>query len=336
MRNHLKGVESIHMQVFFYLPEQYMPTPETQVEWEKGTISQLQQSGKIASAQCWIYQTWLRLKSSGLDIELVHSLPEQGVTVCLSNCLDEDFRASRDQFIVAVVADFLPHAGAQWQVLQNRTHVPSIPRSTFIPHWPQPNLRARDPARKNTFERLAYFGDEPNLAKELRDSKWRQRLLDSTGVSFEIRAASQWSDYQDVDCALGIRDFETKPHLHKPPTKLYNAWLGHVPFIGGADSAYRSERHSPLDYLEATSPTSVIECVRRLRTDITLRDAMIDNAVRRSLEFTPEAIADRWAHFLEKDLRGPYQEWRDLSSMKRSWFFTRQAGQFLWDEKVRR
>ena len=99
-------------------------------------------------------------------------MPEEGTIVTLSNFLHPNFRASNKQFVAAAVADFLPHAGAQIQILQNAAHARLFLGSVFIPHWPQPNLIPRDPARGDRFETLAYFGDSQNLAVEKSPGSW--------------------------------------------------------------------------------------------------------------------------------------------------------------------
>ncbi len=55
------------MQVHFYLPESYLPDPGRQEAWRSGKITRLEEAGKIACAQCWIYQTWLALERSRLS-----------------------------------------------------------------------------------------------------------------------------------------------------------------------------------------------------------------------------------------------------------------------------
>ncbi|MFV0337417.1 MAG: glycosyltransferase [Chthoniobacterales bacterium] len=323
------------MPIYFYLPEQYMPDSEAQKSWESGQMTQLHASGKIACAQCWIYQTWVFLKQAGADVRLVHRLPDSGMIVSLSNCLDQDFRASKEQFVIAIVADFLPHVGASWQVVQNPNHTESLPRSSFIPLWPQPNIIPRDSLRGERFETLAFFGHEPNLAPELRDADWKKIFYNSTGVNFEIRDAERWSDYSDVDCALGIRDFTRQKHIHKPATKLYNAWLAGIPFIGGNDSAFQAERKSPFDYFQVYSPNDIIECVQRLKSNAEFREETLRHVRKRAQEFTPEAIRQRWLDFF-RDIASEVKAWEAMSPLQRSTFFLRQKLGFFVDRKLRR
>ena len=126
--------------------------------WDSGKIPDLLPGGKSASAQAWLFQTWEAVRGA-VDSSIVDRIPDSGIVVTLSNFLPPGFRASKKQFIAAVVADFLPHPGAQLQVVQNAAHAKRLPGSVFMPHWPQPNHIPRDSARGDRFETLAFFGD---------------------------------------------------------------------------------------------------------------------------------------------------------------------------------
>ena len=63
------------MEFHFYLPERYLPDTDRREAWRSGKITRLEEGGKIACAQCWIFQTWLALEQSGFPGHLVHSMP---------------------------------------------------------------------------------------------------------------------------------------------------------------------------------------------------------------------------------------------------------------------
>ena len=262
------------MKIYFYIPEHHLPSKERRSEWMSGIIPPLLEGGKSASVQAWVFQTWAELGNS-VDTALVTELPSSGAIITLSNLLPKGFRASSDQFVAAVVADFLPHPGAQLQIVQNAEHAQRLPGSVFMPHWPQPNLIARDPSRGDRFEKAAFFGDSSNLLPELADPRFAARLQNEAGIRLEIRGAEQWHDYSDVDLVLAIRDFSRARHLHKPATKLYNAWLACVPLIGGGDSAYAAEARAGSDYLSAHSAEECIRLVKQLRDHPTLRHSIV-------------------------------------------------------------
>lgn len=277
--------------------------------WESGETPRLLEGGKAACAQCWIWQTWLQVRDAG-DFPLVHELPSSGACLALSNCLPAGFRSPADLFLAAIVADFLPHPGAQLQILQNRAHASRLPDSVFMPLWPQPGLIPRDASRADRFERLGFYGDPGNLAAELSDPQWQSRLRESAGMELVVRRAESWHDYSDMDAVVGIRDFSGRAHIEKPATKLYNAWMAGVPFVGGADSAFAAERRGPLDYLEARSPDELIQLLARLRENPALRRNMVANGLERAVEFRPAAIRERWLELLSKEVPQRAARWK--------------------------
>jgi len=312
--------------ITFYLPSQYVPAPAKSGQAFFTPVG----DGKAAAGQSWIYQTWLELKDEP-GVTLANELPSAGLIIAMAGNLPRSFRAAPEQFVAAIVADSLPHPGAQVQIVQNRRHAEKLRGSIFMPHWPQPCLIPRDAARGERFETLAYFGDIKNLAPELAGEAWQRQLIDETGVRFEIRGAGRWHDFSDVDAVLAIRDFSCATQIHKPPTKLYNAWLAGVPFIGGADSAYQAERRSEWDYMEAGSADEVIELVRRLKDDPALRARIQNQAAARSAECSRARIRERWRGLIGSELPRLRDVWAGGE-----WGWMRQRVRFWVDEKFRR
>jgi len=311
------------MRTTFYLPGAYLPSAEKRAAWERGDRITLEEGGKAAAVQCWIYQTWLALRQRGFTTELSDSIPDEGLLVALTGTLAPDFRAPRDLFVAGIVADGLPHPGAHVHIVQNALHARRLNGAVFMPLWPQPGLQPRNEARGDKFKRVAFFGHAPNLAPELRDEKWQQRVCAETGALFEIRSAGHWDDYRDVDAVVAIRDFRGGRQMHKPSTKLYNAWLAGVPFIGGTDSSYAADGHPGEDYLVARSPEDVIDHLRRLARDRQFASQLVARGRQSVRDFTPEAISVRWRRLLE-DLperaarHRALPEWRQMmADMKR-------------------
>src|SRR5690606_12799758 len=133
----------------------------------------------------------------------------------------------------------------------------------------------RDPQRGDRFETLGFFGDETNLAPELRDPAWRAQL-ENLGVRLEVFHADRWHDYREVDGVVAIRGFGPSPYLHKPATKLYNAWLAGVPFIGGRDSAYAGDGTVGKNFLQAATPDELLQQVCRLKENPDLTRALVE------------------------------------------------------------
>jgi hypothetical protein len=302
--------------------------------WESGVIPHLLAGGKAASAQAWLFQTWMAVRSE-VDSSIVRRLPESGIVLTLSNFLPLQFRASRNQFIVAVVADFLPHPGAQLQIVQNAAHAKRLPGSIFMPHWPQPNLIPRNPARGDVFETMSFFGDEQNLAPELLTEDFKKELREVCGLELRIQKAGEWHDYSAVDVVLGVRDFSRVRHLHKPATKLYNAWIAGVPFITGCDSACAAEAKAGAEYFQARSKTELLELLAHLKKNPALRKATVEAGQKKSASRNRDAVRRLWVNLLERNLPAGFKKWKAMKSGQRLLFWSKQYVACLLDKKLR-
>jgi hypothetical protein len=320
------------MQVSFYLPEKYLPDVSRREAWKSGAITTLEESGKIACAQCWIYQTWLALEKSGCHVNLVHTLPEEGILITLAGCLGENFRPGPRMFFADIVADFVPHPAAHLHIVQNAIHARRLPYSVFMPLWPHPNLLPRDPERGDRFENLGFFGDAPNLAPELRDPVWQKSLHEQTGLTLRLVDASGWHDYRQMDCILAIRGFGSSSYLHKPATKLYNAWLAGVPFIGGWDSAYRGDARPGNEYLAVRSLADLARELHRLRNDVRFRRELVLAGSQRSRQFDRPAILERWRKLVEVTLPEAAARWNARSALGRR-IFSRTQAALAWIDR---
>lgn len=305
------------MEVHFYLPEKYSPDSARQEAWKQGKMTVLEQGGKIASAQAWIFQTWLALTQSGFPAKLTHEVPESGLLVSLTGFFGDEQKFSPDVFFAGIVADFVPHPGAQAHIVQNSAHARRLGNALFMPHWPHPNLIARDPARGEVFEKVRFYGDASNLAPELRDPGWARRCREELGVDFTVCAADQWHDYREADCAVAVRDFSSAAHLHKPATKLYNAWLAEVPFVGGVESSYASDGTSGENFLRAGTAEELFRQIARLKQDGELRRQIIQAGREAGRAFSAAATTERWRELLGTTLRKQAEEYLLTNNGKR-------------------
>lgn len=134
-----------------------------------------------------------------------------------------------------------------------------------------------------------------------------------------------WHDLRSFDLLIAIRSFDRRRYTGKPPSKLVNAWLAGVPFIGGADAAYGQVGTLGEDYLRATSPDEVIAAVRRLRDEPGLRDRLIRAGRTRAAAFAVPAIVERWREVLtgpvlagfHRHQRNPRRQWARTSMLWR-------------------
>jgi hypothetical protein len=169
---------------------------------------------------------------------------------------------------------------------------------------------------------VAFFGHPDQLAPELKHAAW-QRFLRERGLSWVPvhRDSDRKNDYSDIDVVVAIRGFDGRSFDRKPATKLHNAWRAGVPAILGPESAYRAERTSPDDYLEATSYPELCEAVDRLYEDGEYRARLTHHAAARGRAVGFEQQTERWVRLLEDVAVPRYRAWVHLSGLARRWYF---------------
>ena len=285
-------------EVTFCLPPQLIPTKAQEQEMARGIIHPELQYTVFYN---WIYQTWHFLTQAGIPCQLSKELPNEGILVTLGQALSASFQQkilSKKIFLVDVVADNKPCAASFLHLSQNKVSAEQTVHSLYVPHWPQPYLIPRDPRRKNRFENICFFGNIKNLAPEFQSPAWQENLQKELGLTFKIKEVQEWHDYSNVDCILAIRDFSASLHLNKPGTKLYNAWLAGVPFIGGNDTAYAADGRPGKDYLVATSLEEVFQHLRRLKKDEAFRMELVKEGKKSAPGFTQQATLEHWKNLV--------------------------------------
>jgi hypothetical protein len=154
-----------------------------------------------------------------------------------------------------VRGDHRPVTAADFEVVQNAAQADSR-RRFFVPHWSQPGLLPRDPARGARIERAAFKGFSANLHPGLASADWREALA-RRGIEWVADVAVyrrsetpaerlDWNDFRAVDAVVALRPARTGGHLNKPATKLYNAWRAGVPAVLGREAGFRELRQSEL------------------------------------------------------------------------------------------
>ena len=320
------------MKVSFLLPPNLLPTQDWHKALQQGEVLQMPSGGATAPAQNLIYQSWFWLTQAGLSCDLVTQPPKEGIVIFISNYFSPQSVLSPQLFYVDVVADSLLLPNTHFHLMQNRAQAQLTPHSLFMPHWPQPNLIPRNPRRRSRFEKISFFGDLQNLATELKSPEWKGRLRRELGVFFDFKNSRHWHDYSDTDAVLAIRNFSRASHHHKPSTKLYNAWLAGVPFIGGRDSAYARDGRPGIDYLVATSPEQVIKHLRRLKENDLWRQQLVAHGHESAALFSRETTLARWRELVEKKLPTLAQQWQKKSSLQKSLFWMIQKHSYLFSK----
>jgi|GEM_PF-2001386 hypothetical protein len=313
------------MKTFFCLTREYVPSGI----WVQDLIAGKPVEVPVGGGRClsvnWIYQTWALLIASGTPCYALLDAPAaEGIVIALSVSASRALKMPNAPFFVDVVADDAPHPGAHLHIVQNKAYAKRLPNAVFMPHWPQPGLVSRDPQRGDRLENLCFYGHSKNLARELQTVTWRQRLQEELGIQLHCPSVERWHDYSQTDCVIAIRDFSRSPHWNKPATKLYNAWLAGVPFIGGGDSAYAADGHPGVDYLVARSPEEVFHHLRHLKEDPSFRSQLVANGSLAAKEFTREAILKRWKILVEKTIPVLAHQWEQKTKWQRSFFERRQ------------
>ena len=307
--------------LFFYIPSLIWPDnmpDKASLNW----------SGFGLGIYAWTIQTYLRLREAGVPCVLVDQLPSQGIVFLHRNVFRYHRRGIKvlpKRLLVCFQGDLWPHPDAQVHVVQNRTQENHPIQAYFMSHWPQPGLQPREATRGDRFETIAFFGHAANLATEFSGSEWVETLqqlgltwrpvINTNRWNEHQTLDTRWNDYRQVDAVVAVRSFDqtaliqTKAYCHKPPTKLYNAWLAGVPAILGSESGYRAERQTHLDYLEVTSCNEVLQGLIKLKENTALRQAMVNNGWSRSRVITPEHLTQQWLSFIQNTLSPIYEQW---------------------------
>jgi len=274
----------------------------------------------------WTLQTYLYLNDYGFPCQLVDTMPTEGIVLSHQDYLEDSFQPGSKLLLVCLRADADRHPYAQLHVVQNPHQ--AIPKSFitlweshFIPHWTQPSIIPRNPERGDTFENIAFLGNEACLEPEFRSQVWYDHL-DNLGLKFQKKFKhDEWHDYSNADVVLAVRKFGRENAFRdKPASKLYNSWHAGVPAVLSYESAFQAERKSELDYLEVTSLEEVISSLKKLRDDNKFRLSMVKNGLIRAKETQPHVMVSRWQHFLTDVAMPIYRDWCSMSRWQQQLF----------------
>jgi hypothetical protein len=279
----------------------------------------------------WIVSTFLELRAIQqhlpFAVEATSRFPQGGISVAHW----DDLRVGRrfwQSRVVGIRADRPPLCTVPWQVVQTPIHAKGGGggRSVHIPSWPQPGLVRRTSSRHG-IRRLGYFGRLSSLPGFLSDPAFQTELA-RRGVEFHADEKA-WRDYSATDVCIGLRFEPAIAIASKPYAKLVNAWHAEVPALLGPEPAYRAIRQSEFDYLEVATGRDVLDAIDRLISEPTYYDSMVRNGIERRVEFSRQAVRDRWINFIESVIHDVTDASSSslsfpLAALLRQWVETRQ------------
>ena len=261
---------------------------------------------------CWTVQTFCRLREAGYgNIELATE-PAHG-RINLSKAKTLSRRGwMPGLFDVSIQADYPHVAWARFHIQQNRDLLGH--HAAFVPLWPQPALKPRDPSR-DSVRRVGFIGKvDGNLAGSAE--LWRN-LLAAEGLEFVAPDPGDWHDLSTLDIVVALRGFDRRRHSAKPANKLVNAWRAGIPFIGGNDSAYAQAGRPGTDYLQAITPDEVLGQIARLRADPALYRSLVEHGRKSARAFSTDAIVSEWVSLLEGPVAQRYTSWEQHPRVER-------------------
>jgi len=113
-----------------------------------------------------------------------------------------------------------------------------------------------------------------------------------------------------IDLLVAIRSFDRVPHVTKPPSKLFNAWIAGIPLIAGWDSAFSAIGRPGIDYVRVDSEGAFHQAVAKLREDPGYYASIVSEGWRRAPEVSHDAIAQEWLRVLDGPVRAAFDEWK--------------------------
>lgn len=267
------------------------------LEWEDGTIA--------CTRHTWVWPLYCQLKMRGFPVSLSYRLESDAINIIHGPIARQLLQVSdlKKCFIIGIRADFPPFPFGQFEIVQNRNSEGG--RRVYMPLFSQPGLMVRDPSRGKAVN-VCFSGRMQNSG--LDPDEFAKDLL-KIGCQFHYKGEGQWQEMQDVDILIGIRSLSKKAHHSKPPSKLFNAWLAGIPFIGGYDSAYEQVGMPDENYLRVSSYGELLESINRLKNDADLYQSLVVAGKEAGEGYTPDKITDMWLEFFENKAIPRYQEW---------------------------
>lgn len=260
----------------------------------------------------WTWPAYCRLRMHGMNVTFGYELKRNAINFVHGQVARRQLSATdfRTHFIVGIRADFRPFSYGHFEIVQNMKTAGA--RRIYMPLFPQAGLIARDRNRR-IVKNVCYVGQPENSISTGKLVLELERI----GCRLITKGMSDWHDLSDVDVLLGIRSFTKKTYDNKPPTKMFNAWLSGIPFIGGGDSAYEQVGEPGLNYFKVSDMEELIDSIRVLKEDAQLYERVVEEGRIAGAHYGAEQIAESWKLFMEEQVAPAYRLWRKGSLLSR-------------------
>ncbi len=328
-------MKDIPPKLYFYIPSQELinSVPGT-IEEYGGWIDEFIKNKPVrrpAGELCtfggpydWTVQTFIYLRAYDFPCELTASFPKEGIIIAHGDLLPPFLKPSAEQFIVEIKPDrCLQCIFANFVIVQNK-HDPIhagknrlLIKSAVVDHWPQSRLIPRDSRRGEQFENICFMG---NPEEFIQETDMLEPKIKKLGLTWRMMPREKWHDYSNMDAVVAVRPADAEMLKRKPAVRLINAWSAGVPAILSPDIAFEDIKKTDLDYLKAKNVAQIIEQLKRLKRDSSLRKAMAENGKKRSEEFSLERTTRQWITIIQEHIMPEYVIWKK-SAVKRMLFF---------------
>jgi hypothetical protein len=276
----------------------------------------------------WEWATYFHLKNAGHNVCLTDKMPDAGIVVVSACIYPLMKKPPQNVLLISTLADSPPRFFAHVNVSQNPVQHRDYPNLFEYPIWrhiniwPQPGIIPRDPARGERFERIGFFGHYDQLERSLQRDEFKEALA-KRGLTLKI-VDRDFCDYSDVDAVIAVRDYTGNPQLHKPASKLINAWSAGVPLLTTGETAYKAIQKSSLDFIEISNTEELLAGFDKLKADPGLVKKMAANGQQRVQDFTQEKILNEWEMLLFEEAQAYYKKWMKKSRLQKDFFLADQ------------
>lgn len=272
--------------------------------WENGE--------ELCSRYSWTWAVYQLLKRAGYEISVGYSYREHAINIIHYYGVMAAGIKPHKFFTVYLRADYRSMPFAHLQIVQNKMQ--SRERAIWIKHHPQPGMKPRK-AMRNEVTNVAFFGSPTNSVTLSRTTLAK---LNQEGLTFYYNTGfADRSDYSSIDIAIGIREFSTKRFDHKPATKMTNAWLAGIPFVGGFDSAFEQNGKPGHDYIQVADESDLIEQLVTLKNNPSIYQHYLENTRDKAKDYSFEACSESWNLLVEQHVMPVYENWRKRSGIRK-------------------